>query len=193
MDEYPHGPFHTCVDNGVGVPVVTVRESSIVSSFVVKRNWRDTPKAGAGCPACYHDRAFRICKQIETEQQAHALFMSEMSERHYQKLVNRWRQRRKIKGVALAYIAFPAGQSVVVIHNQKKESGNEVPSNKGHLFSLISRLADTDTGARIRSSDGFGEHWQGMRGDGRVRYDLKQGIDNRLLFTGVSYGKVATL
>lgn len=175
---YPERPAgHTC-RNGARVIAGGDGEAVTVVKMTAKL-WRSRMAGGlhmARCTACYHDRVWRLCQQIEQEVMQYrpgkmALVWSTLSDRAAHKRAVSMFTTRRGRGHDVQFAAFPQhGGAVVLVHNQDDAiPGQPLPTDRAALYELMQQWADTPTGAEYSTSREWGGAFTGAKGDGRKK------------------------
>ena len=172
---YPPSPFHTC---GAHAQLQHVAADKTKVTRWTPKLWRDrdmgafTAKA---CPACYHDRVYRFCRQIEEESLQFAdghlgLRIKRFEDaQHFRKFAGRVRQWRKRDDENGRFIAFPQqlGDYVVIHDVPEREGGEQLPTARPELYDLVASIANTPKGVRVSSVGGWGGNYAKTRGDSK--------------------------
>lgn len=173
-DGWPVSPTHTCGASDNTGTVITIRETYTTATKMITPAWRDN-EARQGCPACYHRRVMRYCRQIEVEQGEGQLWSLKLSPEDYKRQAATWRKRASRDGENVRYCPFPQEtREYIVIHNQAKEGGDNLPTIPQELYQMVYNLAKTPENKRVSPSNGWGGQWQGARGDGRAKQETKK-------------------
>lgn len=163
--ELPSVFKHTCESK----PVILGTKDKLKRIDYNQRVWRDrtwTKNSGEQlelkrCPACFHNKVFRICKQIESE------MMDDLDgDWGYivtnEKTFKNARKTHHRRNENLSYIAFPqTNESLVVFHNTRYfENSQSIPVVYEKIYQIISAVVeDVPKDVRIRHSRGFGKSW----------------------------------
>jgi hypothetical protein len=134
-------------------------------------------------PAGLAKSARRYAKQLEWEQTegGRRLCQLVLSDEDWKRQAAAWRQQKKRTGQDVAWQVYrdPDGGRVTVFHDSPAAGGAAVAADPAVLYglvhSLLSQMVTEGSGARVRTSAGFGGAFQGSRGDGQARQAKRQG------------------
>jgi len=134
------------------------------------------------CPHCQHNRAWRICQQIEQEggeyrQGQLGLRVLEVGKGGRAKFANKARKHQQRTGEDIRYLAMPqTGGGAIILHNMPSWGGEELPGTRPGLFALIlGAVKNHDLTLSSSSSNGWGGHFKGTQGNSKPATEQGQG------------------
>ena len=175
---YPTYPTHTCRST---LTVASIYADVVRIQRVTQRHWRGgvcpiTGHTHGRCEACYHDRVKRHTEQILWELEGGEGLYRQLSANGKQ-TVEKYRKRTE-RGTAVGYVSFPDAMGGAFIISNQPDGGEKLTADCAEIFQLIYKYADTPTGRRVSSSNGWGGMWQGSKGDGRRKLAKKNGVED---------------
>lgn len=160
--KWPAKPSHICQN---GWRAEETGEGEFIVNHWTGRAWR-----GQECPACYYDRVFRTCRQLEWEFTQNGLDSFRwqlLPAGNYKRLVDNIRTHRRRSEVDIRYVALPQHNTYFVVHNDTHQVGEPMPARREELFDLVAKYADTFDERLLSHSNGWGGPWAGVKGNGR--------------------------
>ena len=186
-------------DHGVGAwpepPKQQERVDTIIGTVMTIRPYKGH---FVGKLANRHDRKWRICsreyyfrvkregqKALEHLHQEPMFYLDGLDMFDVDRLVNRWQKRAKRSEgkIKIVYQVYPHDDGYAIVTNQDEASTSmvsipekgSIPQDRLALFHLLHRWLDTPEDKTLkRHSQGYGLRYEGMSGDGRLKFAKRQ-------------------
>lgn len=119
-------------------------------------NWRD-------CKVCFDRRKQRLKNQILEELNDQQLYVTIFDNNiSWKRVRDRW-QKRRVRGSNVRFCGYPVDDSIIVIHNQYKESDDLL--KRTSIDVLIEQISNTPPNMKIRPiRNNWGGAYAGAKG-----------------------------